>query len=309
MEMEMRAFGNTGLQVSRLGLGLSEIGQILSMEDLDQAGRVINTALDNGVNFLDTAACYGIAEEIIGKTVSHRRDEYVLETKAGHVTGGYGGEAWTAKTIADSIDRSLERMQTDHLDVVVLHSCSVEILERGEVIRALLDARDAGKTRFIGYSGDNENAEWAVTSNDFEVFQTSYNMTDQKVRKGVLQEAESRGMGIVAKRPTANAVWGAAQNPSPYHHIPHYSEEYFRRAQEMQALGPIPGAPEDRIHLSLGFTLARPEIDVAIVGTLNPDHMASNLRLMESGVELDPGVVEELYRRFDRLGADWPQRG
>ena len=307
--MERVAFGRTGLTVGRLGLGLSEIGHILTMADVDQATKVINIALDNGVDFVDTAACYGIAEEIVGRTVSNRRDEYVLETKAGHITGGYQGEEWTAKTVADSVDRSLTRMKTDHLDIALLHSCGVDVLERGDVIRVLQDAREAGKTRFIGYSGDNEPARWAVDSGLFDVLQTSYNLTDQKARNGLLQAADEKGMGIVAKRPVANAVWGVPEVPRPYPRIGHYGEEYFRRAQEMVSLGPVPGAPEDRIRLALGFTFARSEIDVAIVGTLDPGHMASNLKLMDGDLSLEAEVLEELYRRFDQVGGDWEQRG
>lgn len=307
--MERVAFGRTGLTVGRLGLGLSEIGHILTMGDVDQATKVINIALDNGVDFLDTAACYGIAEEIVGRTVSNRRDEYVLETKAGHVAGGYQGEEWTAKTVADSVDRSLTRMKTDHLDIALLHSCGVDVLERGDVIRVLQDAREAGKTRFIGYSGDNEPARWAVDSGLFDVLQTSYNLTDQKARNGLLQAADEKGMGIVAKRPVANAVWGVPEVPRPYPRIRHYGEEYFRRAQEMLSLGPVSGAPEGGIRLALSFTFARPEIDVAIVGTLDPDHMASNLKLVDEDLSLEAEMLEELYRRFDQLGSDWEQRG
>ena len=307
--MERVAFGRTGLTVGRLGLGLSEIGHILTMADVDQATKVINIALDNGVDFVDTAACYGIAEEIVGRTVSNRRDEYVLETKAGHITGGYQGEEWTAKTVADSVDRSLTRMKTDHLDIALLHSCGVDVLERGDVIRVLQDAREAGKTRFIGYSGDNEPARWAVDSGLFDVLQTSYNLADQKARNGLLQAADEKGMGIVAKRPVANAVWGVPEVPRPYPRIGHYGEEYFRRAQEMLSLGPVSGAQAGGIRLALSFTFARPEIDVAIVGTLDPDHMASNLKLVDGDLSLEAEMLEELYRRFDQLGSDWEQRG
>ena len=102
--MQQTTLGRTGLQVSRLGAGLAEIGFQLSLDEEARAGNVLNTALDAGINFLDTAACYNVSEELIGQTIAHRRDEYVLATKAGHVTGGYEGEAWSAKTVADSIE-------------------------------------------------------------------------------------------------------------------------------------------------------------------------------------------------------------
>ncbi len=126
--MEMNPLGNTGLSVSRLGVGLARIGYELTMSDIEEAGQVLNTALDEGINFLDTAACYDISEELVGRTVAHRRDEYILATKCGHVTNGTSGEAWSAQTIQASIDRSLQRLKTDHLDLVQLHSCDTEIL-------------------------------------------------------------------------------------------------------------------------------------------------------------------------------------
>jgi aryl-alcohol dehydrogenase-like predicted oxidoreductase len=89
--MEMRKLGRTDLTVSRLGVGLAEMGSRLSLQDEGIASRLLNTALDGGISFLDTAACYGISEELVGRTVAHRRQEYVLATKAGHVTGGYEG--------------------------------------------------------------------------------------------------------------------------------------------------------------------------------------------------------------------------
>ena len=93
--MDTRPFGTTGLEVSKLGIGLAEIGMHLGPAEQSRAALVLNTALDNGVNLLDTAACYGNSEELIGDAVSHRRDEYILATKCGHVAGDEMGEAWT----------------------------------------------------------------------------------------------------------------------------------------------------------------------------------------------------------------------
>jgi aryl-alcohol dehydrogenase-like predicted oxidoreductase len=292
--MDVTILGQTGLEISRLGAGLAEMGYQLSLDDVERASRLLNMALDGGINFLDTAACYGVSEELIGRTIAHRRGEYVLATKAGHVTGGYEGEEWTAETVRDSIERSLVRMKTDHVDLVQLHSCSVGVLERGEVIQALLNAKNAGKTRFIGYSGDNEAARWAVESGEFDTLQTSFNLVDQEPRVELLPLAQERGMGVIIKRPIANAVWGAPQGSS--------RETYRDRARRMSDMGPLLDAPQDRILLSLGFTLAHDEVDVAIVGTRDPAHMRANIALVENELPLAAQVVEELHRRFDRLG-------
>jgi aryl-alcohol dehydrogenase-like predicted oxidoreductase len=300
--MEKRTFGNTDLNVSRLGVGLSEIGG-LSLGEADTVARLLNTALDNGINFFDTAACYGHSEELVGRAVAERRDEFVLSTKAGHVAGDYTGRPWTAETVRDSIERSLRRLQTDHLDVVHLHSCDVDVLERGDVIRALQEAKQAGKTRYIGYSGDNDSAIWAAESGLFDTLQTSYNLVDQKARARLLPQAEEQGMGIIAKRPIANAAWGASKSPSGY------AAEYFRRAQRMAGEGPVPGAPDDPILLALGFALAHDAIDTAIVGTRNPEHMEDNIRMVEEALPIREEAVVELQRRFDKLSADWSQKG
>jgi len=307
--MEQVPFGKTGLNVSKLGIGLSEIGFNLTMSDTEQAANVINSALDAGINFLDTAACYDISEEMIGATVASRRDEFVLATKAGHYLPRGDGEDWTAELVTSSIERSLERMKTDHVDIVQLHSCTVDVLEKGDVIRAIQDAKAAGKTRFIGYSGDNENAEWAVESGLFDTLQTSFNLVDQGARHKILPGAEKQGMGVIIKRPIGNAVWGAAQDPQPYSHIPEYTAEYYARAQTMLQDGELPSEPEDRILTAMGFTYAHPEVDVCIIGTQRPAHMASNINLIDNQLPIAPEAVKELHTRYDRVSGDWRQLG
>jgi len=309
MAMETKRLGKTDLEVGRLGIGLSEVGFNLEMADVDQARAVINQALDSGVNFLDTAACYGISEELLGVVASDRRDEFVLATKAGHFLPRGEGEDWTYDLVISSIDRSLELLKTNHVDIVQLHSCVVEVLERGDVIRALQDAKAAGKTRFIGYSGDNENAKWAVTSGLFDTLQTSFNLVDQDARTNLFADVEARDMGLIIKRPIGNAVWGAAVDPKPYRHMSDYTEEYFRRAGVMNAEGPLADDPEDRIRLALGFTFAHPEVDVTIVGTQRPGHMKSNLEMVSDPLGVSDATVSDLHARWDKLSAGWEQRG
>jgi aryl-alcohol dehydrogenase-like predicted oxidoreductase len=296
--METVALGSTGIQVTRLGIGLSEIGStelgIYTVEKL------LNMGLDAGINFLDTAACYGNSEELVGMTVSHRRSEYTLATKCGHVAGNYKGEAWTAELVTDSIERSLKLMKTDYVDLVQLHSCKIDVLEQGDVIEALIKARDAGKTRFIGYSGDNEHAQWAVDSGIFATLQTSFSMVDQKARDGLLEAAEAKGMGIIIKRPIGNIVWGKASVSSAYH------QQYLERAQAMSALGPVVGE-DDPIKMAMGFTFAHPQVHTAIVGTTNPAHLLSNIEMLDKGVTPESETMDTLIQRFGELGADWPQ--
>ena len=296
--METVALGSTGIQVTRLGIGLSEIGS--TPLEISVVDKLLNTGLDAGINFLDTAACYGNSEELVGMTVAHRRSEYTLASKCGHVTGGYGGEAWTPQLVTDSIDRSLVRLKTDYVDLMQFHSCDWDVLEQGDVVEALIKARDAGKVRFIGYSGDNEDALWAVNSGIFDTLQTSFSLVDQRARTGLLAAAEAKGMGVIIKRPIGNIVWGKASVASAYH------QKYLERAQAMSALGPVDGE-EDPIKMAMGFTFAHPEVDTAIVGTTNPAHLLSNIEMLDKGVALPPGTMDTLTRRFSDLGKDWLQ--
>ncbi len=298
--MQTRRLGPTDLEVTRLGAGLFELSTLDSDAD---AAAVLHAALDGGITFLDTAACYGDSEEKVGKAVAGRRDSFVLASKCGHQAGDANAGEWTAATITASVEQSLRRLKTDHLDLLQLHSCSKKVLERGEALQAMEDARRAGKTRYIGYSGDNEAAMWAVRSGRFQTLQTSYNVVEQRARtSGLLQAARTAGMGVIAKRPIANGSFGAAESPLAY------ADTYFGRARKLLEQGELPGGPADRIELSLAFTLDRPEIDTAIVGTRNPAHMRANIALVDRGLGLPGELTAELHRRFELLDEDWFQQ-
>ena len=203
--MEHRRLGKTNLQVSVLGFGASEIGyENASLATVDQ---LLGSALDAGLNLIDTAACYADSESLLGRAVSHRRDDYFLLTKCGHDGGEFGLDDWTPALVGRSIERSLKRLRTDHLDVVQLHSCEEATLRQGDVIAALQRARDRGLTRFIGYSGDSTAALAAVESDAFDTLQISVNIADQEAITRVLPLALAHDLGIIAKRPIANAVW------------------------------------------------------------------------------------------------------
>ena len=287
--MESRTLGNTDLEVARIGI-----------EDVteEQVDELLNGFLDAGATLLDTAACYDDSEELIGKFVSGRRDEFVLASKCGHVTGDATGEPWTAGLIRESIDRSLARMKTDRIDLMQLHSCSLDVLKAGEAVEGVLAAKEEGKVRYIGYSGDGEAALEAIRMGVFSTLQTSYNLVDQKARYEVLPAAIEAGMGVIAKRPIANGAFG--KSASPYD----YADAYWDRSRQIK----LPdGAPEDGIELALRFTLSNDAIDTAIVGTTRLENAKANIETASAG-PLPEEVVESLQSQFDELGADWSQR-
>ena len=303
--MELTDFGATGYRVSRLGFGMAEIGSY-TLSDVTEAGRILGSALDAGINFLDTAECYGNSEELLGRTVSHRRREFALATKVGHTGPDEVGPHWTAETARKTIDRSLVRLRTDYVDLLQVHAHGIEPIEAREVIEVALEAKRAGKTRLVGYSQENEPAEWAVESGLFDALQSSFNLVDQKARYGLFEQARARGMGIIAKRPIANAAWSRVLAGDSGEGETGRSAERLRRARVMVEMGPLPGAPDDPIALALGFVYAHPDAHTSIVGTRSHAHMLANIRATEEHGALAPEVVEELHRRFDAVGRDWP---
>ena len=135
-DIPRRPFGATGLEVSALGLGGGQLGNSGLPEPV--AERLLNQALDLGVNLIDTARGYGQSEARIGRYLGQRRAEMVLSTKVGY--GVAGVTDWTADAVRLGIDEALRTLHTDWIDIVHLHSCSLEVLQRGDVIMALEQA-------------------------------------------------------------------------------------------------------------------------------------------------------------------------
>jgi len=294
--VEKRVFGKTGMQVSVLGFGGAEIG--FENAQINIVERLLGSALDAGLNVIDTAECYESSEELIGKAVAHRRKDYHLFTKCGH-GASYLDDAWEAASITKSIDRSLKRLKTDHLDLVQLHSCSADVLKRGDVVEALLKARDAGKTRFVGYSGDGQDALYAIEMDVFDTFQTSVSIADQESIALTIPLATQKNMGVIAKRPVANAAWRHAKRP-----VKDYSEPYWLRLQELK-YDFINGNPQASIATALRFTLSVPGVHTAIVGTSKPDRWLENAQLVNQG-PLPADEYETIRRRWQAVaGKDW----
>ena len=164
------SFGRTGLQVSRIAFGAAPIG--LLQVDLDRSTALLNFLLDSGVNGIDTAASYAGSEELIGQAIGQRREQFVLISKCGGKVPEIDAPAWSADLIGKTVDRSLRRLRTDHLDVMLLHSCDLATLQKGEAIEALVEAKKQGKVRWVGYSGDNDAAAWAVQQAQIAVLET-----------------------------------------------------------------------------------------------------------------------------------------
>ena len=282
VDVERRQYGKTDMKVAILGFGSAEIGY--ERTDQDVVNRILNAALDQGLNVVDTAECYVDAEEQIGRAISHRRKEFFLFTKCGHtLPDGSRGDDWSKSGILASIERSLTRCKTDVLDMVHLHSCSLDILRKGECIEALEEARKQGKIRYIGYSGDSKAAHYAIESGRFDSLQTSVNIADQECIELTLPLAREKNMGVVAKRPIANVAWRHDAKPDNNYHV-----EYWNRLQALAY--PFTSGekardtgPNGAVGTALRFTAFQPGVHVCIVGTSKPERWRQNAELLAAG--------------------------
>ena len=279
---QLARLGSTDLEVSRHGFGAARIGGA----PLDRVEALFDSFPDLGITFIDTADCYGRSEELIGRCLAGRMGEFVIATKCGCITGGEEGEAYSRPVIERSIDRSLERLGVESLDLVFLHTCSAEILRAGEAAEALLRARDAGKVRCTGYSGDGEDALQAISMGLFDALQVTFNILSQEALDEVLPAAEAAGLGVVAKRPIANAR--LLREDSPHHHGGPWWDP-------VRPLLTAEGAWDDPLECALRFTLSHPVITSAIVGTTDPAHAAENARRARAE-PLSPRLLEALHQ-------------
>jgi aryl-alcohol dehydrogenase-like predicted oxidoreductase len=283
------------MAVSVLGFGGSEIGyQRASVATVE---RLLGQALDAGLNVVDTAECYERSEELIGAALGPRRRECRVFTKCGH-PHGWGRPDWRAAALLTSIERSLKRLRTDHVDLVQLHSCSEAVLRRGDAIRALETARERGLARFIGYSGDGAAARYAVECGAFDTLQTSISIADQEPLHLTVPLAAERDMGVIAKRPIANAAWLAARRPSR----DAYEHEYWQR---LRALGYAFLDGKDSVATALRFTLSAPGVHTAIVGTARPGRFEENARALARGALAPAEIVAIRARWAEVADASW----
>jgi len=156
-----------------------------------------------------------------------------------------------------------------------------------------------GQTRFIGYSGDGRAALYAVESGVFDTLQISVNIADQEGIDLAIPAARAKGMGIIAKRPIANAVWKHASKPDPYH------QPYWERLPKLDYQF-LKGDFQNAVSIALRFTLAAPGVHTAIAGTTQPDRWCQNAELLMKAGALEQGQFDEIHARWKSIaGADW----
>ncbi len=207
--MDKRRLGRSAIEVSPIGFGSFKIGRntgvkypdAYDLPDDDAVARLIDGLLDLGINYIDTAPAYGLSEERLGAVLSGRRGDIVLSTKVGETfENGRSTYDFSAEGIRASVQRSLQRLRTETIDIVFIHSDGndMRIMAETDAVPTLTALRDEGVVRAIGLSGKTvEGARAALSWSD--VLMVEYNDHD-RTHAGVIAEAAQRGVGIVVKK-------------------------------------------------------------------------------------------------------------
>jgi aryl-alcohol dehydrogenase-like predicted oxidoreductase len=306
MAIEKRALGRTKADVTILGYGAMELRGLPRGPEIDDdaAGRLLNAVLDGGINLIDTSPDYGRSEELIGRFVSHRRDEFFLASKCGclvdipaDATPPYPHDYAPANVRAD-VEQSLRRLNTDRLDLVQVHmSPSKAQLEENRTVETLRELQAEGKLRFIGMSGILPNLADHIAMDVFDVFQIPYSAV-QRDHEDLITEAVDHGAGTLIR---GGAARGAPSEEKNWAVGP--LTQAAGVGQQNWTAGDLDDLLRDsglsKMEFTLRFTLSHPGLSSTIVGTSNPAHLENNLQVAEKG-PLPADVYAEAKRRLPR---------
>jgi aryl-alcohol dehydrogenase-like predicted oxidoreductase len=304
MSIQTRQLGRTGTDVTILGYGAMELrGQPRGPAITDtEAGRLLNEVLDAGINLIDTSVDYGGSEELIGRYLGHRRDEYFLASKCGcplemppDTPPPYPHD-YSAGNVRADVEQSLRRLGTDRLDLVQVHmSPSRAQLEADETASTLQALRDEGKMRFIGMSGILPHLPDQIAMGVFEVFQIPYSAI-QREHEDLITAAAATGAGTLIRGGVAR---GAPAEDKAWRHGPIglADGEGERRWQSADVDDLLDGM--SRMEFMLRFTLSHPALSTTIVGTSNIEHLRGNVAAAQHG-PLPADLYERAKERLPR---------
>lgn len=285
-----RPLGNTGLMVPPIALGGAAFGyrnlaagwDPTSAAGAAQVEATVHAAIDQGISYIDTAALYGdgASETLIGRVMKTRRADCTLATKVWHEL--------SAAEVTASVEASLRRLNTDHVDVLQVHGVAYSEAEtrhiRGPVLEALLALQARG---LIGHIGITAEESWTLIpflqEPAFEVYQIAYNLIQQAAGRFFLTEAAKTGVGVVTMRTMTSGIF-----------------QY-----QMERLAPEWQAARDLYEVSLRFVLSDSRVHAGIIGARWPEEIARNLELLRDwrpslDLAAAPRTTAAVYRENDR---------
>jgi len=295
--MQKRTLGQTGLQLPILSFGASSLGQEFRKVNPDEALRSVRVALDCGLNFIDTSPFYGrgMSEVLLGIALRDvPRDSYTLCTKLGRYDLQHFD--FSAKRVAESVDVSLHRLGTDHLDIVLCHDIEYVAMQQiiDETLPALRRIQRQGKVRFIGFSGYPQKIFRFICDQaavDCVLSYNQYTLQNTRFADETIPYLNVKGIGVLNAGPFSARLLTNAPLPA-WLKEPENVKAAARKAAEHCAKKGV-----DIAKLALQFSCANPDIATTIAGSANPDNIRNWAKWIEE--PLDPQLLAEVLAIFE----------
>lgn len=289
--MEYRELGRTGLRVSIIGFGASPLGNEFGTVDSAESERAVHAAIDAGINFFDVSPFYGrtLAEERLGQALVGHRDSVVLSTKCGR----YDKQLFdfSAERVRSSVEESLKRLRTDHVDVLLAHDIEFGDREQilNETLPAMRDLQRQGKVRFIGVSGLPLKLLADVAEHaDLDVILSycHYNLLARDLDAVLTPVAQSRGIGLINASPLHMRLLSKAGAPA-WHPAPE-----IVKATGAKIVALIEGHGLNAPAVALRFCLDHPYVSSTLVGISSAQEVRENVQALEC--EIPPDLMREI---------------
>ncbi|ULO08354.1 aldo/keto reductase [Paenibacillus sp. 19GGS1-52] len=274
--MKYRPLGTTGLDVSVLSFGASSLGSVFRDINEEEGIRTVHTAVEQGINYIDVSPYYGLtkAETVLGKAIKGlSRDQFLLSTKAGRI----GAEEfnYTAAHITASLEASLKRLETDYVDILLLHDMEFVPFEQviEEAIPALYRLKEQGKARFVGVSGLPLHVfEHTLAKADLDVILSycHYSLNDTSLLH-ILPLLQEKGVGLVSASPISMGLL-STRPVADWHPAP----EELKRVCKLAAAH-CAAKGEDLAKLAVQFSVANEQIPTTLVSTGSVVNITNNI--------------------------------
>ena len=319
--MNYRPLGKTDLQVSEIGFGGWGIGgykqhlKAYGPKDDRTSLFTLDTSLDNGITFYDTANSYGAghSEELLGKAFKFKRDKVIIATKGGYLntfTPNGKNQDFSSKAIVKSIDESLTRLQTNYIDLYQIHDCPLSELSN-ETLSTLLKLKEYGIIRAVGFAGKSPDDTVKVLDDfEFDVVQVNFNLTDMRaVKNGLFKKCADLGVGIIARTPLVfGFLTGDIDHNTSFHSSDHRLRfnhnqikkwmnvwDYYNKALIDYKFYSNP-------QKALVFCLSFNEVSVTNVGMSQIDHVIENVSAVNCP-KFSPESITNCLNAYDQYYA------
>lgn len=295
--MQKRKLGNTGIEISEIAFGGVEIGVpygigVNSKEDMlseIDAVELLNYAVDSGINFFDTARMYGNSENIMGAAFKNRRKEVVLATKCRHLLDSNGNlppDLQLKGIIEKSLNESLEALQTDYVDVFMLHQANMKILENETIAKVFSELKDQGLFRASGVSTYiSEETQKAIEAGCWNMMQLPFNLMDQR-QGDLFEQASQKGIGIIVRSVLLKGL--LSDRGKNLHPALRNVENHIKLYNDL-----LKGTDYDLPAFATKFALSFPEVASVLVGIDKKDYLDQSLETAD-GIYLDKNKLNRV---------------